>query len=251
MGWRPAVSTAHSLTAVLVLAILTATWSASGQEPDAIAAWNKIDDKLSAPALSDYLKKFPNSSQAGKARIYLRLAQNIAEIRSGKLKSSLVIPFDSLAPSWSRWRAGKNAYEGRVGILYRGSSGEAVEANPRVFDDDGELVLPSKDGSILIFETDEPNPTWQESAEKYLGGAVISAKGSDPVYFGIFDRLGLVHLYGACSVRLKDGTIRALPELEESTWIAVNSVAIRVSAAAVLCAVLAAAYFKFWRSSQT
>jgi hypothetical protein len=127
-----------------------------------------------------------------------------------------------------------------------------VEANPKVFDDDGELVLPSKDGSILIFETDEPNPTWQETGSKYLGGAVISAKGpGHPVYFGVFDKLGLVHLRGACSVQMKDGTTMALPEVEESAaWIATNAIARGVSAAAVLRVAVAAAYFKFGRTAQ-
>ena len=97
------------LVVLTTVALACSISSAQQAKTPSAEAWNKIDDHVSAAALTAFVTKFPDSVEAADAKLYLGLAHKIEDIRSGKTKPDLVISFEALSSSWMRALLSENA----------------------------------------------------------------------------------------------------------------------------------------------
>ena len=111
-----------------------------------------------------------------------------------------VIPFDQLEPTWSNWK--KYGISGKLGLYWKKSDRGAVYGvmpeglDAISFDSRGQPVPPTKDGSVIFFETDGLQYEW-------LNKLVIQTDGR--VSFNVVEGKGLVHASGKGLCTLPDG----------------------------------------------
>jgi len=75
------------------------------------------------------------------------------------------------------------------------------------FDDNGNYTLPTKSGSIFIFEPKAPNANRSKVGRVLFNGVTIQANGMDKLYFGVMEEYGIVHLRGAGTATMPDGKV--------------------------------------------
>jgi hypothetical protein len=172
--------------------------SLTSAEMEVIKAWSDVD-KQSIPSLEEFLKKYKDSKISADASLFLSLAVKVKEIKSGKVKSELVIPFKKLPDKWKVWQK-DYAYGGA--LTFTPESAYIPNGFSVRNDNMGRPVLPTKDGSIFIFESKAPNPKWEW--KDFFDGIVIKSEGKEPIYFAVVTELGLVHVQGRCSVTMSD-----------------------------------------------
>jgi hypothetical protein len=176
-------------------------------QDQATLAWYDIEDKLAIDALESFIAKYPNAKQMNDAKLYIALSRQLTSIKGKKTPKIYFIPWNKLPDIWKQWRRN---YSFRSITIFQGEALALPDGFSARFDAAGQPVLPSKEGSILIFEPSTPNTRFTDVGEILLGGIIIEAKSKDRIYFGISDKLGLVHLRGECKVIMPDGSSKVL-----------------------------------------
>ncbi len=174
-------------------------------------AWAQVDS-LNKQSLQNFLKQFPNGKLAQQAKVALELQERIASIKDGKSKRDYTVSLDVLGETWKAWQKRK-PNKGVVGyFVEKGggfntlgwfcpdplSGGKTGGRSTISFDERGILISPTGDGSVIAFRT---------GGLKFelFGGLVFETLGDDPMYFGVVEAKGLVHLKGKGKVTLPDG----------------------------------------------
>jgi hypothetical protein len=190
-----------------------ASWAAQAEKPRTPqqTAWEEVDS-LDTKSLQQFLKKFPDGGLATDAKLALELQKKISAIKTGKSKDSFIITFDVLGERWKGWQK-RNPDKGVVGYFAEKgpqstelgwfspaalSGGKTGGRGTISFDEYGVLTSPTGDGSVIAFRT---------SGLKFelFEGIVFETPGDDPMYFGVVEGKGLVHLKGVGKVSLPDG----------------------------------------------
>jgi hypothetical protein len=194
-------------------AVCSSTCAAAeeGKTPEA-KAWEQVDS-LNKQSLQDFVKKFPDGKYAQEAKLGCRLQDKFAAIRAKKSKPAATIPFDVLGQRWQSWtkeypKRGVVGYFAKkdkkdekltnLGFFSPLTGGSTPGGNSVSFDGTGVMVSPTGDGSIIGFETDGLKYEW-------LGGVVFQGSGDEPMFFGVLEGTGLVHLSGAGKITVPDG----------------------------------------------
>jgi hypothetical protein len=162
-------------------------------------AWNKVD-QMNVAQLNDFLKGFPDSRHASEAKFDLSLHQKIADFRSGKAKSALVIPFDKLGERWKYWCKAKPD-RGAVGVYRNESTAGIFRAMGCAImstDYSGMIMAPTGDGSIIAIKTDGLK-------YGYIADIVFESEKGGTLYFAVVKDKGLVHIYGKGKVTIPGG----------------------------------------------
>ncbi|HVR11127.1 MAG TPA: ankyrin repeat domain-containing protein [Thermoanaerobaculia bacterium] len=184
------------------------TIGGTGQASNADKEWDSIENTLAPGPLRAFLAKYPNYRGAEDKKLYLSLEEQMEQMRRQKSKPDFVMSFDSLPPQWSRWR--KNYYYlSVISIGSDGSMGLAGGFSGR-FDDNGNYTLPTKNGSIFIFEPKAANANWAAVGKVLFNGVTIQARGMAKLYFGVMEEHGIVHLRGGGTARMPDGKVLVL-----------------------------------------
>ena len=179
-------------------------------EETILHAWSELD-KLSINALEGFIARYPKAKVVEDAKLYLSLAEQIASIQAKKMLPTFTLPFEQLPNKWNEWR--KSYSYGSAIILKHTAKGDTLVLPHGFmvrFDDVGMLVLPTKNGSILIFKSETPHPKWTDVGTIFLNGTIVESDSNEPIYFGVMEGLGLFHLRGKCKITLPDGTSKDL-----------------------------------------
>ncbi|MGB2937773.1 MAG: hypothetical protein WBD05_06200 [Phycisphaerae bacterium] len=176
-------------------------------------AWEQVDS-LSKQSLQNFLKKFPDGKPAQQARTAIELQDKVTTIKEGKSKDDFAISLDVLGERWKAWQK-RMPEKGVVGYFTKKgegistlgwfcpdplSGGKTPGRGTCSFDERGILVSPTGDGSIVAFSTDGLK-------FELVSGLVFETATEEPIYFGVIEGKGLVHLKGAGKVTLPDGKI--------------------------------------------
>lgn len=195
----------------------SATAPDSKKSPDE-TAWEQTD-KVSDESLQKYLTQFPEGKHAKDAGTFLALAKQVQSIAAGTIKPGVVIPFEALGKQWRVAGAKEGVAfsynrtekkDAMTGAFWRSPSldYEGVRSGARgTFSDQfysrWPENAPTGNGSIIAFDTQG------EECPLRAAPVIVSDKGSI-VYFGVVEKIGLVHLSGKGRVILADGTTKNL-----------------------------------------
>ena len=167
--------------------------------------WDAIKDNLAPGPFKNFLAKYPQYRGVEDKRLYLSLEEQMAQIRAQKSKPDFSMSFEILPAQWSRWR--KNYYYlSVISIGSDGAMGIGGGFSGR-FDNNGNYTLPTKSGSIFIFEPKSPNADWSAIGKVLFNGITIQTKGMDKLYFGVMEEYGIVHLRGVGTAKMPDGKV--------------------------------------------
>lgn len=116
-------------------------------------------------------------------------------------EKAFVIPFTMLEPTWSNWK--KREISGTLGLYCKKQDNGLTVAGVMPsgldsisFDGRGQPIPPTKNDSIIFFETTGCKFGW-------LNNIIIESEGR--ISFKVVDGTGLVHTSGKGSVTLPDG----------------------------------------------
>ncbi|OYW72197.1 MAG: hypothetical protein B7Z37_25575 [Verrucomicrobia bacterium 12-59-8] len=189
----------------------------SKESPDE-TAW-KQTDKIAEESLQKYLTLFPEGAHSKDARIFLGLTKQLHSIAAGTSKADVVIPFEALGKQWqfggarqgiafsySRtekegamtgafWRTPSLDYRG----IRSGARGSFADENFSRWPESA----PTGNGSIVAFDTQG------DECPLRTAPVIVSDKGGI-VYFGVVEKIGLVHLSGKGRVIFADGSTKNL-----------------------------------------
>ncbi len=202
-----------TLWITLVTGMTTAVWAGKDGTPGSpdLQAW-KLVDSLDAQSLQSFLKQFPQGERSGHAKEALALLGRFAAIRQGGQTEAVLVPSEDLGQTWKDWQK-KCPDTGVIGYFIRKgdkadtlgwftpgpfSGGKTPARKSYSFDNRGVLTGPTGDGSIIAFRTGGLRFELSE-------GIAFETPGTDPVYFGVWEGRGLVHLGGAGRVTLPNG----------------------------------------------
>jgi len=202
------------LACAVAFGMAAAAWAAEGNQTKTPEqkAWEGVDS-LDGESLRQLLQQFPDGDRAGDAKVALELQRTMSSIRAGKSKDRIAISLEVLGQRWKRWQK-RNPDKGVVGYLAQKgpqfnslgwfspaplSGGKTPGRNTFSFDEYGVLTAPTGDGSVVAFRT-------TGLKLELFQGIVFETPGADPMYFGVIEGKGLVHLRGAGKVTLPDGT---------------------------------------------
>ena len=207
---------------LVTLTVATGLWGAEAgktKTPEQ-KAWEEVDS-LNKQSLQDFLKAFPDGELAKQAKVAVELQDKLGSIKEGKSKVSFMISLDLLGERWKGWQK-RNPDKGVVGYFVKkgekfntfgwfppdplsgGKTGGRITIS---FDERGILTSPTGDGSIIAFRT---------GGLKFelFNGIVFETPGDEPMYFGVIEGKGLVHIYGEGKVTTPDGKETVL----DSRW---------------------------------
>jgi hypothetical protein len=208
-------SVSYRIACIVISATMTmASWSAAQEEKPKTPeqkAWEEVDS-LNKQSLQDFLKSFPEGILAQQAQTAIELQDKLTVLKERKSDTSFTIPLDILG---ERWKAGQKRIPGKgvigyftktsEGISKLGwfppkplSGGKTPHQDTYSFDERGILLSPTGNGSIIAFRT-------HGLKFELLKGLVFETPGDEPMYFGVIEGKGLVHLKGAGKVTLPDG----------------------------------------------
>jgi hypothetical protein len=201
-----------TLTYVFIVAFVSIMSTAFAEEKKEKAgpdkeAWDKLD-QMDVAQLNGFLKNFPDSSYAKEAKFDLSLHQKIADLKSGKAKSALVIAFDKLGERWNYWCKAKPD-RGAVGIFRDASSAgifSAMGCATISTDYSGMIMAPTGDGSIIAIQTDGLK-------YGYIGDLVFESEKGGTLYFAVIKDKGLAHIHGKGKVTMPGGKETNVDEL--------------------------------------
>jgi len=181
-------------------------------------AW-KQTDKVSDESLQKYLFQFPEGAHSKDARNFLALSKQLQSIAAGTAIADVIIPFDALGKQWhvggaregSAFSYNRTEKKGEMtGAFWRTPSldYEGVRSGSRGSFSDQDFSrwpesAPTGNGSIVAFDTQG------EECPLRASPVIVSDKGII-VYFGVVEKIGLVHLSGKGRVIFPDGTTKSL-----------------------------------------
>jgi len=205
------------LTCCVVMVVTAAAlWAAEEEKktPEQ-RAWEEVNS-LDKESLQAFLKSFPDGELATHAKVALDLQEGLAQIREGKSKGVFTISPDQLGDTWKAWQKRNNSI-GVIGYFTRKKAtyntfgwfmpkplgGGKTPGSDIIFDSRGLMMSPTGDESIIAFRT---------GGLKFqlFNNLVFETPGDEPMYFGVFEGKGLVHLKGKGKVTLPDGTTKEL-----------------------------------------
>ncbi len=202
-----------TLCLTLVTGMTTAVWAGKDgtpRSPDR-QAWKQVNS-LDVQSLQSFLEQFPQGERSGHAKEALVLLERFAAIRQGGQTDAVLVPAGDLGQKWKDWQK-MCPDTGVIGYFIRKgdktdtlgwftpgpfSGGKTPARKSYSFDTRGVLTSPTGDGSIIAFRTGGLK------FELY-GGITFETPGTDPVYFGVWEGRGLVHLGGTGRVTLPNG----------------------------------------------
>jgi len=160
-------------------------------------AWNKVK-QMEVVQLDDFLKASPNGKYAAEAKFALSLHKKIADIKSGKAKSAIVIPFAQLGERWKYW-CKANPEKGAVGVYRNESTAgifRALGCATISTDYSGMIMAPTGHGSIIAIKT-------SGLGYAYISNDIVFTSDKDEtLYFGVIEGKGLAHLAGKGKVKV-------------------------------------------------
>lgn len=143
------------LSLVLTLVLVTTSFTLAQEKADPEKeAWNKVDE-MDVTQLREFVKKFPHGKYAKDAQFDLSLHQKIADIKAGKVKNPVVIPFEKLGKRWEYW-CKANPERGAVGVYRNESTAgifRAMGCATISTDYSGMVMAPTGDGAIVAIKT--------------------------------------------------------------------------------------------------
>lgn len=198
---------------VAVIGIAATSWAADQEKPKTPeeSTWEEVNS-LDKQSLQDFLKRFPDGELAKQAKVAKELQDRFSEIKEGKTKRFFRISLDQLSDTWKGWQK-RNPSKGVIGYYTKKgekyntlgwfkpgplSGGKTPGLNTISFDSRGLMTSPTGEGSIIAFRT---------GGLKFqlFNDIVFQTPGDEPIYFGVLEGKGLVHLKGAGKVTLPDG----------------------------------------------
>ncbi len=195
---------------LVTVGTITAAWSAQNSTLKTAEqkAWEEVDS-LNKQSLQDFLTQFPDGTLASQAKLAIELQDKIAGIKNGNLSGVFTIPIAVLGKEWTVWqefnpKRGVGGYsldeKGRLGGLRPAPlSGGKTYAAARIHQQHRLWALmPAGDGSILALRT-------SGRTFEVFKGLVFETPGNEPLYFGVIEGKGWVHLKGVGKVTLPDG----------------------------------------------
>jgi tetratricopeptide (TPR) repeat protein len=212
----------------VTLSVATGLWGAEGEKmktPEQ-KAWEEVDS-LNKQSLQDFLMKFPDGELAKQAKVAVELHDKFSSIKEGKSKGAFIISLDVLGERWKGWQK-RNPDKGVLGYFVEKkgekfntlgwfsptplSGGKTGGRGTISFDERGILTSPTGDGSIIAFRT---------GGLKFelFNGIVFETPGDEPMYFGVIEGKGVVHIYGKGKVSTPDGKETVL----DSRWATLDS----------------------------
>jgi len=182
-------------------------------------AWEEVNC-LDLPALEAFLQAFPDGEHAEDAQLAKTLQETMAAIRADQLEPKYVVPFAALGDYWQYWKSQAQAEGFTAGILGYFAQPTEIDGQPAIssgisflfsiatpysgsgpgailFDAYGNAMCPTNDGSIVAFTTNGLD-------FGFLGEVVFKTSGDEPIFFGVIDEIGLVHLLGEGEVTFPD-----------------------------------------------
>jgi len=199
-------------------------------------AWSAVDI-LNPDSISDFLESFPSGEYSQEAKEYQEINVYISSIKSGDEEPKFAIPFTTLK-DWGWWHSlvrptvvgyyiytfpgghgeGLTSYPSLNGKTIEFMSGSAMSFDAsfsvgdpflefNVFDPSTAVSMVSVAtpvGSIIGFETD--------GLDLSIYGMHFISKEDGRLLFAAIDGIGLVHVQGAGTVIMPDGTSEVLEE---------------------------------------
>jgi hypothetical protein len=207
------------LTYCVAMVVMTATLWAAEEEKEKTPeqkAWEEVNS-LDKESLQTFLKRFPEGELAPHAKTAIALQETFAQIRECKRKEVFTISLEQLGNTWKGWQQ-RNASTGVIGYVTKKGEkyntlgwfkpdplggGKTPGGNTISFDSRGLMTSPTGDGSIIAFRT---------GGLKFqlFNNIVFETPGDEPIYFGVLEGKGLVHLGGKGKVTLPDGKTKEL-----------------------------------------
>ncbi len=206
----------RTMCLVIAATMAIASWVAAQEEkpktPDQ-KAWEEVDS-YRKQSLQDFLKSFPEGNLAQQAKIAIELQNKLAALNERKSEPGFAISLDMLGERWKAWQK-RIPEKGVIGYFTKNSEGisklgwfspkpfSGGKTPRRVtysFDERGILISPTGYGSIVAFRT-------YGLKFELFKGLVFETPGDEPMYFGVIEGKGLVHLKGTGKVTLPDGKI--------------------------------------------
>ena len=186
-------------------------------------------DVFDTKALEEWLQKYPKSKYTAQVKLALELQSIIGKVKAGESKPQLVIPFSGSAEFWKesqellpeRGMLGigkamktpsgkdlKQLTDGKEPAFFafspipdrmfrvRHLNGAQISTHDEVLILTGLPAYPTGNGSIIAWLSKDK--AWPMMSHYSI------RTGDSPVYFGIIEDLGLVHLKGKGTVTNKD-----------------------------------------------
>lgn len=183
--------------------------------------WMAVD-KTSSAALQAYLDKKPKGSRHKEASLLLPHATKLEAIIAGKVKPGVVVSLEPFGSREEAARAGKKAlaisYNAKfrtgneVGACWTYASIDYEEAGTfsrGIFAATQYAAFPGNStvgpGSILAFDSGGDRPPAEQLDEGRRKLPLIVTARNQVAYFGMVDKVGLVHLAGEGEVVYADG----------------------------------------------
>jgi hypothetical protein len=175
----------------------------NSQEEAAYENVNSFDPQ----SLQSFLKTFPYGKHSQNAKDALELLTIVEKIKSDKIVSDYVIPFENIGGAGGWAGPGNMGFTGYL-IQRQGNyttsaatwapfdGGKTPGMNIISFDSNGNPRVADTDGSIISFTTDGIEYV-------YYGGVKFRTPGAGPAFFAVLKGKGFVHLKGAVTVTVK------------------------------------------------
>ena len=210
---------------VAVIGIAATSWAAEQEKPRTLEqkAWDEVDS-LDKESLQDFLARFPDGGLAKQAKVAIELQDKFTKIKEGKPESAFTVSLDLLGDTWKGWqKRNSSTSKGVIGYFTKKggkyntlgwfrpdplSGGKTPGSNTVSFDSRGLMTSPTGGGSIIAFRTDGLK-------FELFNGIVFQTPGNEPMYFGVLEGKGIVHLKGEGAVTFPDGTTKKLKGSKE------------------------------------
>ena len=203
---------------VAMIFVVSTLWAAEDekQQTPEQKAWEEVNS-LDKESLKNFLKRFPDGELAAQANVAIELQDKFTQIKEGRSKGAFIISLDQLGDTWKGWQK-RNASTGVIGYFTEKGEkyntlgwfspdplggGKTPGGNTISFDSRGLMTSPTGDGSIIAFRTGGLE-------FQLFSNLVFQTPGDEPMYFGVLEGKGLVHLMGKGTVKLPDGTTKEL-----------------------------------------
>ena len=161
--------------------------------------WRQVDG-LDPASLEAFLERFPMGQHAQKAQLFLSFHRKIEALQNQREKPEFVIPFSEFGERWKSWQS-RRPERSTLGIFAKqNATGASLGffsplggTNRLSFDELGNPVAPTGDGSVIAFRTNGFLFSWVDSI-------ALQTPGDEPLYFAVIRNLGLAYLHGRGTV---------------------------------------------------
>jgi len=190
--------------------------SPSGAENEE-TSWAQVK-KTNRESLQSFLIAFPDGKYSETARTLVLLLDKMGAIRAGQSRPTAMIAFEKLMPTWRDW---KETYKNSGGFYkFYEQNGPVRLADTTLIDSQtgaiayvnskGSWVGPTADDSIIMFQSKDDKSLNSPDGDYLLCGIRVRVTSQKPMYWGVIDGIGLVHLQGAGEVTVPGAAVMSL-----------------------------------------